>query len=320
MSLFATRVNCVKGDITALARDYDVIVNAANSQLIPGGGVDGAIHHAAGPELAKECAVIGKCQTGSAVITRSYNLPCKAIIHTVGPVYRLRRFGDYDKDLFEEPSERLEEESSYTEPNPNADEQLRSCYESSLCLAAENNFHSIAFPCISTGVYGFPPERAAAIAVRTVNDYIKAHGYTFDKIAFVTFDEKNYTLYKELVCGRDMMLQHLMNIEKDIDNNFDMLRGEFNRMSLTKDEKELRQMRQSAKHTLERMGEVFDEMFKLKEATILMTTPAPLPEKTLIDWSKLRKDCGISASANTASLEKKKPLLKKPFNTNGPDR
>jgi len=136
------RIAIVDGDITTLS--VDAIVNAANTMLAPGGGVCGAIHHAAGPELAAACAKLGGCDTGEAKITSGFRLPARYVIHTVGPVWG---GGQSNEDLL-----------------------LASCYRNSLALAAEHRLHSIAFPAISTGIFGFPPDRAASIAVRTVRD------------------------------------------------------------------------------------------------------------------------------------------------------
>jgi len=144
----ADRMSIVEGDITRL--DVDAIVNAANESLLGGGGVDGAIHRAAGPELMAECRTLGSCPTGEARITRGYALAARHVIHTVGPIWQGGGAGE--------------------------ENLLAACYRESLGLAAENGLRSIAFPAISTGVYRFPPERAAEIAVGTVADFLAADG------------------------------------------------------------------------------------------------------------------------------------------------
>lgn len=159
-------IKVIKGDITALA--VDAIVNAANRSLLGGGGVDGAIHRAAGPELLAECRTLNGCATGQSKITDAYRLPCKKVIHTVGPVW--------------------------SGGKRNEDELLASCYNTALDLAMENGLRSIAFPCISTGVYHFPQERAAAIAVDTV----KSHPYD-GEIVFCCFLTEDYDLYNHIL-------------------------------------------------------------------------------------------------------------------------
>ena len=161
-----------KGDITKID-GVDAIVNAANSSLLGGGGVDGAIHRAAGPELLAECRLLGGCKTGQAKITKAYKLPCKHIIHTVGPVWN--------------------------GGNHNEDALLADCYRNSLVLAAENQIKTIAFPSISTGIYAFPVERAAKIAVRTVREYLEGNPGQFDMVMWVLFDDRTKKAYEDAV-------------------------------------------------------------------------------------------------------------------------
>ena len=155
------------GDITKL--DCDAIVNAANKTLLGGGGVDGAIHRAAGPELLSECRTLNGCQTGEAKITKGYKLKAKHVIHTVGPIYSAA------------PSDPI---------------KLANCYRNSLEIAKENGLHSIAFPSISTGVYGYPLEEATKVAVATVLEWFEQNPDYNMKVTFVCFGEKAYNLYK----------------------------------------------------------------------------------------------------------------------------
>lgn len=165
-----TKIELIKGDITE--QEVDAIVNAANKTLLGGGGVDGAIHRAAGKELLEECKTIGGCQTGDAKITKGYNLKAKYVIHAVGPVWNC---GSSSEDRL-----------------------LASCYKKSLDLAIENGLRSIAFPNISTGVYHFPKQRAAILAVHQIKEFVKNNN-SLDKIIFVCFDNDNYELYRKLL-------------------------------------------------------------------------------------------------------------------------
>jgi O-acetyl-ADP-ribose deacetylase (regulator of RNase III) len=166
----AKRVELIKGDITNL--NVDAIVNAANNSLLGGGGVDGAIHNAAGPELFKECESLKGCTTGQAKMTKGYQLKAKHIIHTVGPVW----YGGYrdEPDL------------------------LASCYQSSLRLAEENKIKTIAFPGISTGIYGFPKDLAAVIAINETKRFINKYSFP-RKVIFVAYDDDSFETYRKLL-------------------------------------------------------------------------------------------------------------------------
>jgi len=162
------RIEIVEGDITK--QQVDAIVNAANTSLRGGGGVDGAIHRAAGPELLEECIKIGGCPTGEARVTKGYRLPAKYVIHTVGPIWKGGTSGE--------------------------DQLLASCYRNSLKVAAELGVKSIAFPSISTGAYGFPMERATEIALKEVSEFLeKDEG--IEKVVFVCFGKEAFRIYKE---------------------------------------------------------------------------------------------------------------------------
>lgn len=162
-----TKIEFVKGDITKIA-DVQAIVNAANNTLLGGGGVDEAIHRAAGPELLAECRTLHGCETGQAKITKAYNLPCEYVIHTVGPVWQGGSSGEA--------------------------ELLADCYFNSLELAIKNKIRTIAFPSISTGVYRFPVELAAKIAIQTA---VVFEGH-FDLVEWVLFDENTFQIYEEM--------------------------------------------------------------------------------------------------------------------------
>ncbi|QPC84771.1 O-acetyl-ADP-ribose deacetylase [Phototrophicus methaneseepsis] len=160
-----TRIELVQGDITL--QEVDAIVNAANNSLLGGGGVDGAIHRAAGPQLLAECRTLKGCDTGDAKLTKGYRLAARHVIHTVGPVYG----------------------------TPNAPQLLASAYRRSMEVAAENNIRTIAFPAISTGVYGYPLAEAAPIAIHTVIDSVK-NGLEIDLVRFVLFTSNAQDAFK----------------------------------------------------------------------------------------------------------------------------
>lgn len=165
-------IETVLGDITKQT-DVEAIVNAANNSLLGGGGVDGAIHRAAGRELLAECRTLNGCKTGEAKITSAYKLTCKYVIHTVGPIYRGGNSG---------------------EP-----QLLANTYKNSMKLALQNKIRTIAFPSISTGVYSYPLEEAAEIAIKTVNDFYMEHQNEFDCIRFVLFDSRTKQAYDNAI-------------------------------------------------------------------------------------------------------------------------
>lgn len=162
------RISIIKGDITKL--EVDVIVNAANKTLLGGGGVDGAIHRVAGKELLEECKTLNGCETGEAKITKGYKLPAKYVIHTVGPVWN---------------------GGKYNEP-----EKLKNCYQNSLNLAKQYDLKTIAFPSISTGIYGYPVESASKIAIETVISFLNENQVP-EKVDFVCFSDSDLKIYQQ---------------------------------------------------------------------------------------------------------------------------
>lgn len=165
-------IKTVRGDITKVT-GVQAIVNAANSSLLGGGGVDGAIHRAAGPELLFECRLLGGCKTGQAKITKGYNLPCDYIIHTVGPVWNGGK--------------------------KNEEELLANCYYNSMQLAVDHGIRTIAFPSISTGIYHFPVQLAAKIAVNTVARFLEENAEKIDMVEWVLFDDSTEKIYEAQV-------------------------------------------------------------------------------------------------------------------------
>jgi O-acetyl-ADP-ribose deacetylase (regulator of RNase III) len=163
----STILSAIQADITTLT--VDAIVNAANSSLLGGGGVDGAIHRAAGPDLLQECKLLGGCETGQAKLTKGFNLPARFIIHTVGPVWSGGAVGETG--------------------------QLKSCYESTLSIAVDQGVSTIAFPSISTGVYGFPITSAAHIAVTTTRAFVDSASTTFSEVTFCCFSSDDLDVY-----------------------------------------------------------------------------------------------------------------------------
>ncbi len=163
------KIIILQTDITTLT--VDIIVNAANETLLGGGGIDGAIHYAAGPMLLKECQKLDGCRTGETKLTKAYNLPAQYIIHTVGPIHGRE--------------------------NGNESELLINCYQNSIKLADQLKAKSIAFPCISTGAFRYPHDEATVIAIETVQKYIDNHHTSLEQIFFVTYSDLDYKLYKQ---------------------------------------------------------------------------------------------------------------------------
>lgn len=180
-----THIQTMQGDITKVT-DVEAIVNAANTSLLGGGGVDGAIHRAAGPELLEECRGLHGCRTGEAKITGAYNLPCKYVIHTVGPIWR---GGSENEPIL-----------------------LANVYRNSLQIALEHGIRTVAFPSISTGVYSYPLKEAAKVAVKTIMEFTQEHADAFDFVRFVLFDPKTRQAYDDAI--RDFSIGNMQSETK----------------------------------------------------------------------------------------------------------
>ncbi|XP_066574943.1 ADP-ribose glycohydrolase MACROD1 isoform X2 [Amia ocellicauda] len=165
------KVSLLRGDITRL--ELDAVVNAANKTLLGGGGVDGALHRAAGPLLKQECGTLGGCETSQAKLTSGYKLPAKTVIHTVGPIVQAGSVGGAERQA------------------------LRSCYWNCLQTATQHQLRTVAFPCISTGVYGYPPSEAVDVALKTVREYLDTHDAQLDRVVFCVFLQSDEQLYQD---------------------------------------------------------------------------------------------------------------------------
>ena len=194
VTLLETSIKLVQGDITKIT-DVEAIVNAANNSLLGGGGVDGAIHRAAGPKLLAECRTLHGCKTGEAKLTCAYDLPCHYVIHTVGPIWNGGSHGE--------------------------EALLASCYRSALQLAVDHQIRSVAFPSISTGVYGYPLEAAARVAVAAVNQFIEENPGMLEVVEWVLYDQRTYSAYESAV--EQIQAEKIIN-SPSLDRNNRMLR------------------------------------------------------------------------------------------------
>ena len=253
----------IRNDITRMK--VDAIVNAANSSLLGGGGVDGCIHRAAGPELLAECKMLGGCETGSAKITKGYRLPCKYVIHAVGPRWRDGKHGEREK--------------------------LISCYRTSLVLANENGCETVAFPLISSGIYGYPKDQALKVAIDTISDFLLENDMT---VYIVIFDRKSYQIGEKLFA----------DIAAYIDDNYadahtDSCASQFRLMQMFSDEPEkaifgapMGASAQSLDDALSQIDESFSEML-LRKIDEKGMSDAQCYKKANIDrklFSKIRSD------------------------------
>ena len=266
----------VRNDITKMK--VDAIVNAANSSLLGGGGVDGCIHRAAGPELLAECRTLGGCETGSAKITKGYRLPCKYVIHAVGPRWRDGKHGEREK--------------------------LVSCYRTSLALAKEHGCETVAFPLISSGIYGYPKDQALKVAIDTVSDFLLENDMT---VYIVIFDRKAYQIGEKLFSDIAAYID-----DNYVDEHADSRSEQFRRMQMLSDEPEeetfgapLAPMAASAKtldDALSQIDESFSEML-LRKIDEKGMTDAQCYKKANIDrklFSKIRSDRLYKPSKPTA--------------------
>jgi len=266
----------VRNDITKM--EVDAIVNAANSSLLGGGGVDGCIHRAAGPELLAECKTLGGCETGSAKITKGYRLPCKYVIHAVGPRWRDGKHGEREK--------------------------LVSCYRTSLALAKEHGCETVAFPLISSGIYGYPKDQALKVAIDTISDFLLENDMT---VYIVIFDRKAYQIGEKLFSDIAAYID-----DNYVDEHTDSCSEQLRRMQMLSDEPEeetfgapLAPMAASAKtldDALSQIDESFSEML-LRKIDEKGMTDAQCYKKANIDrklFSKIRSDKLYKPSKPTA--------------------
>ena len=263
----------VRNDITKMK--VDVIVNAANSSLLGGGGVDGCIHRAAGPELLLECKTLGGCETGSAKITKGYRLPCKYVIHAVGPRWRDGKHGEREK--------------------------LVSCYRTSLALAKEHGCETVAFPLISSGIYGYPKDQALKVAIDTISDFLLENDMT---VYIVIFDRKAYQIGEKLFSDIAAYID-----DTYVDEHTDSRASQLRRMQMLSEEPEKAiygaPMAASAKSlddALSQIDESFSEML-LRKIDEKGMTDAQCYKKANIDrklFSKIRSDWLYKPSKPTA--------------------
>ena len=266
----------VRNDITKM--EVDAIVNAANSSLLGGGGVDGCIHRAAGPELLAECKTLGGCETGSAKITKGYRLPCKYVIHAVGPRWRDGKHGEREK--------------------------LISCYRTSLALAKEHGCETVAFPLTSSGIYGYPKDQALKVAIDTISDFLLENDMT---VYIVIFDRKAYQIGEKLFSDIAAYID-----DNYVDEHTDSRSERLRRMQMLSDEPEeetfgapLAPMAASAKtldDALSQIDESFSEML-LRKIDEKGMTDAQCYKKANIDrklFSKIRSDKLYKPSKPTA--------------------